>query len=346
MESSRQIEDRAAAWLAQREGGNWTASDQAQLTEWLDASSHHRVAFLRLEAGWEKSSRLKVFAVRSAPGYVPPRGRWQLSAFFSHRTRGGTNHDSAASDTTNRQHSLRRRTALAIAATVLLAIGAGTYLTLHTPGERYTTPIGGVASIPLRDGSQVTLNTASRIHVTLTETERHVELESGEAFFDIAKDPSRPFVVVAGNRRIIAVGTQFSVRRNVDDVQVIVTEGKVRLETSGLGTQQPTLLSAGGIAELTKTAVALKNQDVPKIEDTLSWRTGYLTFDDVRLADAIAEFNRYNTQKIYIEDPALAGIRISGKFRATNSGDFIHLLRTGFAIQTRQTDDSTYLVAN
>lgn len=346
MESSRQIEDCAAAWLAQRDGGNWTASDQAQLTEWLNSSSRHRVAFLRLEAGWEKSSRLKVFAVKSAPGYVPPRGRWQASTFFSRRTRGATNHDNAASDTKRWQHGLQHRAARAIAAIVILVIGVGIYLVLYTPGDRYTTPVGGVASIPLRDGSQVMLNTASKIRVALTETERHVKLESGEAFFDVAKDPSRPFVVAAGNRRIIAVGTQFSVRRNTDDIQVIVTEGKVRLETSGLSAEHPTFLSAGQIAELTKTALALKSEDAPRIENTLSWRTGYLTFDDVKLADAIAELNRYNTQKIYIEDRALAEIRISGKFRATNSSDFIHLLRSGFAIQIRQTDDSTYLVAN
>jgi transmembrane sensor len=229
---------------------------------------------------------------------------------------------------------------------VLLVVGTGAYLTLHAPGDRYSTPVGGVASIPLRDGSQITLNTASKIRVALTESERHIELQSGEAFFSVAKDPTRPFVVEAGNRRVVAVGTQFSVRRNADDVQVIVTEGKVRLETSGATTEHSALLSAGEIAELTNTAVALKNEDVLKIEDALSWRTGYLTFDDVTLADAVAELNRYNTQKLYIEDPALAEIRISGKFRATNSSDFIHLLRTGFAIRTRETDDSTYLVAN
>lgn len=345
MESSRQIEDRAAAWLAQRDGAHWTATDEAQLTEWLNASTAHRVAFLRLEAGWEKSSRLKVFGVKGTPGRVPPRGRWHLSAFFSRQVPGtGASGLSGLSGT--HRFTARRRMAFALAATVLLVVGAGAYLTLHAPGDRYSTPIGGVASIPLRDGSQITLNTASKIRVALTESERHIELQSGEAFFSVAKDPTRPFVVEAGSRRIIAVGTQFSVRRNADAVQVIVTEGKVRLETSGLTTQHSALLSAGEIAELSNTAVALKNEDVPKIEDALSWRTGYLTFDEVTLADAIAEFNRYNTQKIYIEDPALAELRISGKFRATNSSDFIHLLRTGFAVQIRQTEDSTYLVAN
>src|SRR5262249_47175706 len=96
-------------------------------------------------------------------------------------------------------------------------------------GGRYSTPVGGIDNVALADGSRMTLNTDTRIRVALTETERRIELDKGEGFFEVAKDPSRPFVVYAGNKRVVAVGTKFSVRRENDDVEVIVTEGRVRL---------------------------------------------------------------------------------------------------------------------
>ena len=118
----------------------------------------------------------------------------------------------------------------ATAASVLLAVAAGAYLWFQSSENRYTTPIGGIASVPLQDGSNITLNTATEVHVALTGRERDIDLERGEAFFQVAKDAKRPFVVNAGRKRVIAVGTQFSVLRDGDDIRVIVSEGTVRIE--------------------------------------------------------------------------------------------------------------------
>jgi len=104
-------------------------------------------------------------------------------------------------------------------------------VTLAPGGTRYSTPVGEIASVPMRDGSKVTLNTDSQIRVTLTDSERRVDLKYGEAFFEVSKDPKRPFVVNAGGKRVIAVGTQFSVRRDANDIQVVVTEGRFASKT-------------------------------------------------------------------------------------------------------------------
>ncbi len=167
---------------------------------------------------------------------------------------------------------------------LLLCIGA--YLALAPHGNRYTTPVGGVASVPIADGSQVTLNTDSQIRIALTNTERDVELRRGEAFFEVHKDPTRPFVVQIGDKRVIAVGTKFSVRRDGDDVEVVVTEGKVQVEDgaaaqasrasgsadvfltpgsvahvgeAGILVQRKTLSEGGGAVEL-----ARRGADVPQ----------------------------------------------------------------------------------
>src|SRR3981189_822736 len=100
------------------------------------------------------------------------------------------------------------------------AVGVG-WTAWSQQGTSYRTAIGGIAAISMKDGSTVTLNTNSDIRVALSETERRVDLEKGEAFFEVAKDPNRPFVVRVGDQRVIAVGTKFSVRREPNHVRVI-----------------------------------------------------------------------------------------------------------------------------
>ncbi len=335
MESSKQIEDRAAAWLARRDSARWSEADQRELADWLQADTAHRVAFLRLEAGWEKSARLKAFGAAAKSGGVPPAGEWRASAFFERRP-------GAAVRASGKAHG--RRFA-AIAAGVVVVLATAIYFSSSQEGVRYSTPVGGVASIPLRDGSLVTLNTSSRIRVVLTDAERRIELENGEAFFDVAKDARRPFVVKAGNRNVVAVGTQFAVRRDGADVQVVVTDGKVRVEQTG-GHGGGGLLTAGAVARIDGQAIHTQNKTLHEVEEALSWRSGYLAFDETSLANAVAEFNRYSPRKIRIDDPQLAALRINGKFRSTNADDFILLLRNGFNIRARARGEAIVLSAN
>ena len=224
--------------------------------------------------------------------------------------------------------------------------------------------------MPLADGSHLTLNTATQVLVELTPQERHIRLEDGEAFFQVAKDPNRPFVVEVGNKRVVAVGTEFSVRRTGDDMRVVVTEGKVRVESGSDGAAGSSQLAAvgerkgvaaasteiapqrrpgevfltpGSVASAGDDGVVVEQKPVSEAEDDLTWRHGYLTFHDASLADAVAEFNRYNAHKIVIQDPAVAAIRISGSFRALNYEAFVRVLGAGFAIHARSTDDTTTL---
>ncbi|MBL8267908.1 FecR family protein [Steroidobacter sp.] len=326
MESSKQIEASASAWLAKRDTGLLSEQEQRELADWLEADTANRVAFLRLEAGWERIARLKALAAGAKPGIPPRRGRWGTSPFFRKRS------DAAARPLVR----VSRPRLVALAASVLLAVAAGVYFNSSNSDGRYTTVIGGVSSIPLSDGSTMTLNTASKVRVALTQTQRYIALDAGEAFFEVAKDASRPFVVDIGGKRVVAVGTQFSVRRYGEDLQVVVTEGKVRLEQKD-GSAISELLTAGEVAHTANAAVLVQRRSVREAEDALSWRRGYLIFDETLLVDAVTEFNRYTSRKIQVEGPKLASLRISGKFRATNADDFIHVLRNGFGVQVRET---------
>jgi transmembrane sensor len=228
-----------------------------------------------------------------------------------------------------------------LAAAAVLAVVAGAGFELWLSQSSYRTVVGGLASVPMADGSKVILNTDSQIHVEVNQHERRVDLERGEAFFEVAKDASRPFVVHAGNKRVVAVGTQFSVRREADDLQVVVTEGKVRIESSG----SPQAVVAGTVARASEAGVLLKKEDIAQAEESLSWRTGTLVFREMTLADAVAEFNRYNTHKIVIEDASVGSLEVAGSFRADNVDAFVRLLARGYPLRVEQHNDELIIKA-
>jgi transmembrane sensor len=365
MTSSREIEHTAAAWLARRDAGNWSERDQLQLDAWLSASVAHRVAFIRLDAAWQESDRLKALGAGVAPGVVPARGTWATSSFPAH----GDSRGAAAAEPSNQSprirstgaslipprpthHASRHRHGLLryLAAAALpllvgsLALGWRHYTAVDQAS--YRTAMGDLQQVPLADGSTATLSSDSRILVTLSHGERHVDLQQGEAFFAVAKDPDRPFVVSAGERRVTAVGTRFAVRRDVADLRVVVTQGVVRLESDNRqdGRRQPTtLLPAGSVALASDAGVVVRSRSVQQAEEYLSWRSGFVSFHDTPLAVAAAEFNRYNTRKIVVGDAAVGAMRVGGNFRWSNTDAFVRLLVQGFPIRVVRDKDAIVL---
>jgi transmembrane sensor len=362
-----QIERAAAAWLARRDRESWSSADEARLEAWLSVSTAHRIAFIRLEEIWRQTGRLKALAAGLTDSAPPASGQWSRSPFFRHTMRiaepAGAAPRRAAEGATPGSRSdlvadippgiIRRamapahRMVLRVVVTgVFLAAAVGIGLMQLRHGSSYQTAIGGIEAVPMHDGSRVTLNTDSGIRVEVNKTERRIELEKGEAFFEVAKDPSRPFVVHAGRERIVAVGTKFSVRRDGDNarVRVIVTEGRVRVEHADSHQRYPTaLVSAGEVALVGEAGVLIEDRSLRNAEDHLSWRWGFLTFHERPLADAVAEFNRYNTRKIVIADPTLAAIRIGGSFRSTNAEAFVRLLADAFPIRVDEGASRTTL---
>jgi transmembrane sensor len=360
VDSAEQIEELAADWLARREGACWSATDEAQLTAWLQASTAHKVAFLRLEAAWTRANRLKALAARAPPGTVPAaRLRvWPATRLGAHPLTEVTGLKSSAQfgckgvcDRESRRslQSERHVRAMGLAAGVLLVLtlGVGGYFSKTRGGQTFETQVGAVTAVPLADGSKVTLNTDSQIRIAVTATERRINLGQGEAFFEVAKDPSRPFVVVAGACRVTALATRFSVWREAREVRVTVTEGRVRVErrdgnAPGAGED----VGAGSVAHAGDAGVLVQSKSLREVEEDLSWRRGFLFFHDVPLAQAAAEFNRYNRQRLVIASTDIAGIRIGGNFRSNNVAGFVRLLQEGFGIRAEQRDEAIVLSGN
>lgn len=359
MDRVEEIEQCAADWLARRSSGSWSAAEQAQLQDWLQASTQHKVAFIRLEAAWHQANRLRALSAGVLPGTVPPRGHWQraaptegsppdTNAVSASRTKWSDDPPEPAIDGGVREGVARYRRASSWVAAAVLVVALGTVAYLWPRGDLYRTTVGAVAAIPMSDGSKVTLNTNSQIRIAITERERRVHLGRGEAFFEVAKDPSRPFVVVAGDCKVVAVGTKFSVWREAGEVRVAVTEGRVRVERSDGDASPQTAdeVTAGSIAHAGDAGVLVQRKHLREVEEDLSWLRGFLFFHDVPLAEAVAEFNRYNRVRIVIASPNIAAIRIGGNFRSTNVAGFVRLLQDGFSIHVEQRRDEIILTGS
>jgi transmembrane sensor len=210
----------------------------------------------------------------------------------------------------------------------------------------YASGIGQLQTVALADGSTATLSSDSRLEVRMSRGERHVALARGEAFFDVARDVRRPFVVEAQGRRVAAVGTRFSVRNDPEALRVVVTEGKVRLESvAGIeGRAQPeALLPAGSVATAGRNGVLVRSLPLADAERYLQWRDGYLSFDDASLATAAAEFNRFSERKLELGDAAVAELRVGGNFRWSNTEGFVRLLEQGFPVRAERHPDRIVL---
>ena len=226
------------------------------------------------------------------------------------------------------------RAVIATGICLTLAVAGWLSLTLRGPVDTgyYSTGIGEHRFVPLADGSAVELNTESRIQFRFTGAAREVRLLSGEALFSVARDPARPFRVHADDATIQAIGTQFSVDKHRERVIVAVLEGKVKVALAGEWPQPalaaPAPLGVGDLAVIERNASGIANLHVtvlPRetLERRFAWTSGMLVFDGERLADVIAEMNRYNRQKIEIADSSIADIQVAGNFKTTSLPAFV-----------------------
>ncbi|MBG7614684.1 FecR domain-containing protein [Brevundimonas sp. BAL450] len=203
---------------------------------------------------------------------------------------------------------------------------------LHTP--TYRTEIGERRTINLSDGSSVTLDTASRIAVRISGDRRSIDLIEGQALFDVASDPSRPFTVIAGAVEIRALGTRFHVRRLDGGARVILAEGRVAV-TDERTVDGDWTLSPGQQLVTTRPTPAVETVDVPA---ATSWTTGRLTFEELPLREAVAEMNRYSRVQLVLDASRLGDIPVSGAFNAGDMEGFAAALADLYPVTVSRAD--------
>ena len=308
--------DLAAQWHSQLEDGEANPVERERFQAWLAADPKNRTAYESVQRSWAGMLGAavddRILRMRREALSAPQKRRFESPRPIS------------------------------IAASILvIAVLTGILIRYnpfseHSDAGVYATQVGERSTIALPDGSTVVLNTASRIHVDFDAQVRRVQLLAGQAWFEVAKNQPRPFVVEAGDRRVTAHGTAFDVRLDDhDEVQVTLIEGRVSVDTvnaSGAGPKVPEHedLLPGDQLTVTATRPAMKRKtDVAKV---VIWRDGQIIFDDDTLATAVAEVNRYSPKKIIL-DPRLANLRLSGVFIAGHSDSFVQTVTGHFPIK-------------
>ena len=330
--SADQTEEDAANWLAHldRRGlivgapdlESIAASDKA-FAAWVNEQIEHRVAFLSLMATWAEAERFTVLTDKAPAKAAAERTRkvWPVVAGL-----------------------------VSAAAAVLVAVIS--YGLIATPTETeariltYATRIGEIRKIELEDGSVLTLNTQSVLNVQMDDEVRRVQMVSGEALFDVAKDANRPFRIETPEGLVEVYGTVFSVQLQDEGLELAVREGRVGLTPKDADAGTTPVLTAGMVGYAHKAAVRVETPGLDAIENKLLWETGRIRFSETPLSDAVKEFNRYNETQLVIADEPTATIEIGGTFAVTNVEAFARLAETGLGLKTKRSGNTIELSAS
>lgn len=305
-------EEEAADRLSFLLSGEASNADRAEIEHWRALDPANDAAWARMSEIWSASS-----LAASSPAIRAMR----LAALNRERK----------PQETSRWQNWRP---LALVASLLLVVGSALWLggafPWHPGGQvvgaagqaqETKTGIGEIRSLRLADGSDVTVNTDSVLQSVISAGQRRVRLARGEAFFKVAHDSGRPFVVGAGNISVTALGTAFSVRNSGDTIIVTLVEGRVRiLSDDG---QNSTILTPGMQLRADATGFHATRVEAARLT---SWTSGLIDFDHIPLAAAVNEMNRYSKQRIVIADDRLLHRSISGLFPAGEQGRFVEML--------------------
>lgn len=382
-----QISAEAAEWLVEFRSGDMDLDARRDFDAWLRASPEHLRAFIEMTQLWNHAKNIDperkiIIEELLASGYADDNvvalervSEW-VGVSGSSADKRDSNSQSANPAAWQRSSRWLRRTSLAAA--LIIGVGLAWFSWSWLGGSStYVTAVGEQRSISLADGSKVTLNARSRLRVRFNAATRSVELLEGQAFFHVAKNPARPFIVLSDDTAVRAVGTQFDVNRNRRGTTVTVLEGRVavypeqlhdalqtaatecsgtsqscegQLSESGApaapatGSDRLVLLSAD---EQVRIAAGQSAMQPVRVDATSAagWRQGRIVFDSATLLEIADEFNRYSSRQFRAEDHGPTPLRLSGVF-TTDPDFFIQYLRELPGITVRESDKEISVVRN
>ena len=332
------LETEASNWISRLDRG-LSDEETNELKEWMTQHPDNHAALLALASLWDRMDSLSRLG-----DLLPSPARRPLAT----RTR------------------LRIAAALASASLLgwlgLLSIDSPVDTVVSeraevtTPDRTFETAVGEQSTVNLTDGSQVVLNTNSRIKVKYTPQHRLVTLERGEINVRVAEDKARPLSVKAGERIIQAVGTEFNVQISDDQrIELVVTEGRVlvgvhRPLRPEAGESEPAVLPLSSVTVAAGEELILGSDDERvtevspvELEVKLSWQSGNIIFRGESLEDAVEEIGRYTSVEFVILDDDLRKVRIAGLFKAGDVDGLLAALRENFDIAYQRTDERIVL---
>ncbi|WP_206485794.1 FecR domain-containing protein [Thalassotalea sp. G2M2-11] len=332
LHTTNTIDDEASIWLVRLDDGNLSEASKKELKAWLAADKRHPAALKAMADIWDDMDEILNIVddkntsknISLWPVLQPVLKPVMLAATISFL-------------------------AIFIWLTPADSIQKSTYATL----------VGQQMDTVFDDGSIVHLNTNSRIEAEYSDEKRIIKLVKGEALFEVAHDAERPFIVYVGDRLVQAIGTKFVIHFAAENIQVTVTDGKVKMSKVALNKQladikdlDPSAIEKDDVYIAKGEKVLVGSDKHPTltqikpelIKRELSWLDGKLIFDNEELFDVIAEINRYFDITIVLKDPSLHNIRISGRFDLGDSDALIEALELSFNIKSQRLDANKVLL--
>ncbi|MBL4602493.1 MAG: FecR domain-containing protein [Emcibacteraceae bacterium] len=347
------IINEACLWLAKLDARELSQPEKVELTKWINQSEDHKRELTRLADIWDN---IEAANLRDIPLEIG-KGEAIETPLIQE-------------DVCEKPTKKKFRILMSIAASLFVCLSIGMFLHIHELSQfkstngKYATDIGEQQTVRLSDGSEIRLNTNTLVEVNYFDGKRNIHLYKGEAHFNVAHDPDKPFTVKARKGEIRALGTIFSVRVKNNRVNVIVEEGTVRIRANENVIQSTKNLlevpKEAEIKEIKKVmviATAGKNvvfgeqeiesiiqEEKEAIERKFSWRHGMLAFDDEPLSDVIDEVSRYTSNKIIIADPAIRSLRVGGYYPIGKIQVIFDALELNLGVHIKQVDERTYYI--
>lgn len=304
------VDEQAALWAAKLDGSSLSSEDRAALDLWLAESPQHRTVlsqYCQISANLEETLPALVLTGAVKMPEEAPRRRRSYAPWFA---------------------------GILAAAAVIMAV-----VWTQRPAVRAETVATSVAqrkTLTLADGTRVELNARTSLLIDLRNNERHVRMADGEAFFTVAKDKSRPFIVETPAGSVRVTGTVFDVQAETSaDLAVTVVEGSVRVtpcETTGGRSTEPVALHANDQLVADLGHVTVTSLSGGALEDALAWRRGEAIFEGTPLAAALARFARYHGLTITAA-PGVANLRVGGRYSLENVDGFLAAIEAVLPVQ-------------
>ncbi len=342
----------ACEWLARMDGGELSELEKSELNKWVRKSDNNKKELERLAIIWDSIEDANLENVK-----------FDVS---------NSELDQLHINTIEQSRKSKFKIFMSIAASLMLCISLGLIMHFHNLAQfkstngKYETGIGDQQTVELADGSEIRLNTNTLVEVNYYDGKRNIHLYKGEAHFNVAHDPDKPFTVKARKGDVRALGTIFSVRVKNDRVNVIVEEGKVRIRANersnqledatlttideNLDKEEKSLMvvaNAGNSVVFDEQEIeSIIEEEKEVIERKFSWRQGMLAFDDEPLSDVIEEVSRYTSNKIIIADPNIRSLRVGGYYPIGKIQAIFDALELNLGLHVNQVDEQTYYITH
>jgi transmembrane sensor len=301
----------AAIWLARLRADDRSLEDERAFRAWLMADARHAAAFEAVNGVWDSVGALS---------RDMRNGEVQLESGFSRRA------------------LLSGGLGLAVAA-------GGTFAFVQSAAaEVYQTDVGEQKHVTLKDGTSIFLDTDTKLVVDFNNKNRKVNLRYGRANFRVAPDAKRAFAVEAAQKLVIGTRSTFDVRRDGDEISVLLIHGSATVKSTATDVDAGRSLSDG--ERLSFTSGQSPKLDRPNLLPLLAWHTGQAIFENSVLTDVVLEMNRYSTIKLEVDDTRIARMKVSGVYRVGDNTNFARSLSRLLPVEIRVVDDRIQLVGD